>query len=242
MQFAQTHLQLLKQARAAGYGKSEIYDLRQDYETACRLHGHQARYSGRPFVCHLVGTASVVLAERKSHLLVRAALNHAAYDVGRFPSGARGVRDDHIRWFRSRVGEEVEALVRASNDYPVVPSAIMVRANSSLEGISELERQILELEVCNEVDDGFDYGASLEIGPKWHVEGYIDGIKALAAGLGLSKCENAFDQIASELADSDWLTPEKHFTFTANQPSPLRYIKGRAVAFLKRLRGQTEHY
>ena len=229
MQIAQTHLQLLRQARDAGYGKSEIYDLRRDYETACRLHGHQARHSGRPFVCHLVGTASLVMAEGKTFTAIRAALNHAAYDVGRFPSGARGIRRGHVRWFTSRVGEEVADLVMAIEKYPLVPGALAAKATINFDELGELERTILEQEVCNEVDDGMDSGAALESGQKWN-QSYVDGVKGVARGLGLENCEKVLEQIDIELADSDWLTPQTHFTFTANQPLPPRYIKGRVVA------------
>ena len=86
-----------------------------------------------------------------------------------------------------------------------------------------------------------DSGAALESGQKWN-QSYVDGVKGVARGLGLEKCEQALEQVGTELADSDWLTPQTHFTFTANQPSPPRYIKGRVVAVLKKLKGQSEHY
>lgn len=226
MQLAQTNLQLLVQARDAGYSKSEIYDLRRDYETACLMHSHLARFNGRPFVCHLVGTASIILMEGRAKWMVRAALNHAAYDLGRFPSGARGKRVDHIRWLQSRVGEEVELYIRECNDYAVSPAIMAALARRSPNQITGRERDIVTLHVCNEVDDGADYGANLEPQHKWRSPGYINDLVTLCRHLDLPNSARAFLRIEKELEDGDWLTPSKRFSFTAHRQSPLRYMRG----------------
>jgi hypothetical protein len=241
-QLAQTHLQLLRQARDAGYGRSEIYDLRRDYETAVRLHGHLARYNGRPFVCHLVGTASVVLIENQSFPLVRAALNHAAYAVGRFPSGARGKRSDHQRWLASRLGEEVEGLISDITDFPEIDDVFTGKSKLSLETVSERVRDILVQEVANEVDDGHCHGAAIEIGAKWRTDGYVDFLSGLARRFDLDFCLQSLEDIRAELADSDWLTPDTHFTFTFHRQSLPRYVKNTFVAFGKKLVGKSYHY
>ncbi len=242
MPIAQTHLQLLLQARDAGFGKDDILVLRRDYETATRLVGHMARFNGRPFTCHLVGTASAAIYEGFSLVLVRAALNHAAYDVGRFPSGARGPRADHVRWLKSRVGAEVEALIRDINDYPFTVENIIKKSNEKADDFSVRERDILALEMCNELDDGGDYGAAIEFGDKWRAEGYVDALIRLSRNLRLSFCTEALEEIADQLADSDWLTPERHFTFSTHRQSPLRYLKGMLTAAAKRLSGGDYHY
>ncbi|GEM_PF-3536393 len=242
MSLAQTHLQLLRQARDAGYGKEDILVLRRDYETALRLFGHQMRYSGRPFVCHVIGSASAALHEGFSLTLVRAALNHAAYTSGRFPSGARGKRADHTRWLKDRVGLEVEALISDITDYPYSAQLIIEKSHADVNAFSAREREILNFEVCNDVDHGCDYGAAIEKSPNWPVEGYVDAIIRLSRNLGLPYCTQALEEIRGQLADSSWLTPERHFTFTSHRQSPIRYLKSAVIAAAKRLTGGDYHY
>lgn len=242
MRFAQTHLQLLMQAREAGYGREEILTLRQDYETVCRLFGHMGRHNGRPFHCHLVGTASLAIAEEQDFVLVRAALNHAAYDVGRFPSGARGMRADHVRWLKSRIGEEVEALIVEYYKDPVGIDAVIEKSKRPLDHFPPEERRVVALELCNEVDDGRDYGASLDKGIKWRTPAYVQSLIRLSETFNMRHCLAGYKEIEAQIADSGWLQPDIKFTYSPHRQSAPRYIKDTLRAGWLRLRGESYHY
>jgi len=81
---AQTNLGLYKQAHAAGYARGELVWLRDCYEFATSLFTGHLRASGKPFLSHLVGTASTLAALGAPAVAVGAGLLHAAYSDGDF--------------------------------------------------------------------------------------------------------------------------------------------------------------
>lgn len=76
---AQTNLELYTQAIGAGYSAGDCRLLADAYEFALRQVFPLARGSGKPFIAHLVGTASLVLASGRERHWVIAALLHALY-------------------------------------------------------------------------------------------------------------------------------------------------------------------
>ncbi len=233
MALAQTNLQLFRQARDVGYSDADILVLRRDYETSCLLHGAYMRPSGKPFLCHLVGTASALLLEQQAMPIVRAALNHAAYDLGRFPTGARGIRSDHIRWLKARVGDEVEQLIRAYETYEFSPETVRDLAASPGGALSGQARDLLIMKLCNDVDDSVDYAPAIESRHRWFDASYLDNLKKLSRRLGLDYCVDAFDRVAREVADADWLTPNEKMAFHAHRQSVLRFGKATLVDWAK---------
>jgi len=76
---AQTNLELYAQAITSGYGPHPRRRMAQAYQFALRQVFPLARGSGKPFIAHLVGTASLVLASGCPEDWVTAALLHAVY-------------------------------------------------------------------------------------------------------------------------------------------------------------------
>jgi hypothetical protein len=76
-----------------------------------RLFSARFRPSGKPFVAHLVGTASILARFGASVTVVTAGLLHAAYDQGDFGSGRNGITEAKRRQVHKGVGAEVEALI-----------------------------------------------------------------------------------------------------------------------------------
>jgi hypothetical protein len=58
--FAQTNLQLFHQLRNAGYDEADLVCIHQAYQLACQVFTGFFRGSGKPFIAHLVGTASIL--------------------------------------------------------------------------------------------------------------------------------------------------------------------------------------
>src|SRR5205085_1702384 len=110
---AQTNLQLYNQLIARSWNIDDVARVRPAYELAARLFSGRYRCSGKPFVDHLVGTASVVADSGGRVELVLAALLHAAYEHGDFGRGRRARGDERRTAVRRVVGDEAEALVFA---------------------------------------------------------------------------------------------------------------------------------
>jgi len=72
--FALTYPQLMQQAQAQGLPAAELARLHRAYDALERLSDGFHRAQGMPFICHLVRTASIVLAERQPVEVVIAAM------------------------------------------------------------------------------------------------------------------------------------------------------------------------
>src|SRR5437879_11925353 len=107
--FAQTNIQLINQLRRNGYSVTEIGSVLTSYELTMRLFTGRFRASGKTFIAHLVGTASILASLRASVALVTAGLLHAAYTSGDFGDSDRGVTDSRRDRGRSVTGEIVSA-------------------------------------------------------------------------------------------------------------------------------------
>src|SRR5205807_4084116 len=70
------------------------------------------RGSGRPFLDHLVGTASILASYGASPAVLAGTLHHASYSHGRFPEEVRGASAMR-RWLRRRVGDAAEEVAFA---------------------------------------------------------------------------------------------------------------------------------
>ena len=235
---AQTNLQLFRQAREAGYADESILTLRRDCETVNFLCGDLLRHSGKPFVSHLVGTASVLMHEKQPLPMVRTGLHHAAYDHGRFSTGRHGETAMHRQWLRARVGEDVETIVRAYGDFVYTPERVISLAQSPEPVLSGTGRDMMILRLCNEVDDSLDYAAALQGDPRWRDTAYFEALLKLCDLIGLEFCAMAFERVAREMQDAQWLTPVERMAYVSHRPSIFSYGKATAKAWGKILLGR----
>ena len=151
---AQTPPQLYCQLAATRMGDAALQRIR----AACLLAVHETRHllrgSGKPFSCHLVGTASLVLeAAPDDEALVVAALLHALYQdrvsgEGAMETGRQAMRE---AW-----GEDIEALLHA---YQAVGTPA---PDLPMPGPSALERKVRLLQLADQLEDALDGG------PWWH--------------------------------------------------------------------------
>lgn len=157
MEYAQTNLQLYNQMRRAGYGEPDLKAVHDAYELATRLFTGKFRGSGKPLICHLVGTASVLCALRADARLLAAAVLHAAYFFGEFGDGRGGMTPDRRALVREVVGAEAEDLLARYHmmDWrPSTANALSVRR----EALSPGERDVLLIRLANELEDHLDLG------------------------------------------------------------------------------------
>jgi (p)ppGpp synthase/HD superfamily hydrolase len=168
--YAQTHLQLYEELAAAGYAEDEIGRVAAAYELAAELFSARFRGSGKPFLCHLVGTASILASLRAPAPLLLAALHHASYAQGEFGSGRAGVSAAKRAELREAIGERAEALAARFGELPWDEHSIP----AFLAGVGALaadERDVLLLRLANELEDFLDlgalYGAHAEADRRW---------------------------------------------------------------------------
>ncbi len=102
---AQTNLSLYRQLHDAGYTHSDVIWVRDAYELAATLFAGQYRGSGKPFVAHLVGTASILAAIDAPPSAVVAGLMHAVYTHGDFGVARWRTRRARVR---ARIGVPAE--------------------------------------------------------------------------------------------------------------------------------------
>ncbi len=96
---------------ALGYPLEARVRIRDAYMVAASLSTGAFRASGRTFIAHLVGTASIMAAFGANPAVIAATLLHAAYAHGRFPDGFSENIPAMRRWLERRVGGPVEDLV-----------------------------------------------------------------------------------------------------------------------------------
>ena len=76
---AQTNLELYEQLLRSNYSKDFVIEVNRAYFFAIKYLHTMFRGSGKPFICHLVGTASLMAFVRVEPKLVLSALLHALY-------------------------------------------------------------------------------------------------------------------------------------------------------------------
>lgn len=154
---AQTNIQLYEQLRRSDHGVAGVAAVALAYKFAQSLFAAGFRGSGRPFLCHLVGTASILARDRASLEEVTAGLLHAVYEAGLFPFDMhRTVSPRKRAAVRAVVGEEVEELIAAYAELPWNPATL--ERLSAQRDRTALDRSLLRLRLANELDDLADDG------------------------------------------------------------------------------------
>ena len=152
---AQTNIQLFKQLEAAGYSCREIERAASAYQLASRLFSAQYRGSGKPFVSHLIGTASALALDANTVEELCAGLLHAAYEAGTFPFDTyREITARKRAYVACCIGEDAEQLVFAYHNTPWTPESLA----DFLAEPTSLPHHTVRLRLANELDDLWDDG------------------------------------------------------------------------------------
>jgi hypothetical protein len=142
---AQTIVQLLDQMQALGYPLESVLKVRDAYGISGELAPGCFRASGRTFLAHLVGTASITAAFGANAAVIAAALLHAAYASGQFPNGFGESTAAMRRWLRRRVGRATEELVYIYSRLQLDNLAPYVPQDGPGHGSGDLDRMPIEL-------------------------------------------------------------------------------------------------
>lgn len=109
---AQTNVALFNQLRRAGYKDDALRLVQRAYELAVRLNPGYFQASGKPFVSHTVGVASILASLELPAPVIAAACIHNLYVSGDFGDGLkRHITPARRQLVREAVGAEVEDYV-----------------------------------------------------------------------------------------------------------------------------------
>ena len=143
---AQTNLELYAQALEADYLPAQRRSLADAYLLALRSVYPLARGSGKPFIAHLVGTASLVLASGCPATWVTGALLHALYQR-RVPFEGGLVPEQRRAVVAERFGTVVDDLVLRYTTFESVD------LHSVPAEVDEVDRGVLTLRLADELED-----------------------------------------------------------------------------------------
>lgn len=152
---AQSNIQLYGQLQKRGYADDSISDVARAYRLAQELFSAKFRGSGRPFLCHLVGTASILARDFAPAYMVISGLLHAVYSSGLFPFDMhRRISTRKRVMVRNVVGDKVEELLVAYDGLPWNQSAL----ENFAEYTPPAQHEVLKIRLANELDDLSDSG------------------------------------------------------------------------------------
>jgi (p)ppGpp synthase/HD superfamily hydrolase len=115
------------------------------------------RPSGKTFIAHLVGTASILSSLRVPIEVVAAGLLHAAYIYGDFGDEDRGISEAKREQLRGVVGRRIEEYVDRYTIQPWNEKTISAICDS-LDALSPIDRDVLLMRLANELEDHLDLG------------------------------------------------------------------------------------
>jgi (p)ppGpp synthase/HD superfamily hydrolase len=197
--YAQTNVQLFTQLRSEGYPETERELARDAYEFSIRLFTGLYLPSGKAFIDHLVGTASILASLHSSIDLVTAGLLHAAYLHGDFGGTTKGISEAKRKQVRAAVGEAIEKYVVKYDQLLWIPQKIQT-IHANLADLDPVDREVLLMRLANELEHQLDLGglyyAESEKGQERHqryMKFYGPMLMSMAERLG-------FSSLAAEIA------------------------------------------
>lgn len=154
MLVAQTNIALYEQMKEYGYSLDDIILMKRAYDFALAARSVSLRGSGKPFICHLVGTASLMVQLKQPINYCVASLLHAMYlrgsDLG------IGINSRGRRFIvKEAFGEEVEQIVYAYHKLKWRYSEEQISELMSGACSSGVEKIVL-MKLCNEAEDFLD--------------------------------------------------------------------------------------
>ena len=156
--YAQTNVQLFNQLRCEGYSEEECELVRRTYEFAMLLFTGLFLPSGKGFIDHLVGTASILASLHARIEIVAAGLIHAAYLHGDFGGARKGVSDAKRRKVRDAVGENVEDYVHEYDRLLWGTREAIQTVDDHLADLGPIDCQVLLMRLANELEHELDLG------------------------------------------------------------------------------------
>lgn len=205
MSYAQTNIQLYNRLRRDGYSDEGIIRIHKAYELTMRLFAGQFRPSGKTFIAHLVGTASILGSLGPAIDLVAAGLLHAAYVQGDFGSDETGITDAKRKLVRDTVGEKVEEYLIRYTSFQW-RSKSLPAIHESVETMGAIDRDVLLMRLANQLEDLLDFGILFSPAAEYRkksMERYNHLVMDMANQLGFPSLAKELDRVAREIISAN---------------------------------------
>ncbi|MDQ2869983.1 MAG: hypothetical protein M3S32_04520 [Acidobacteriota bacterium] len=155
--YAQTNIQLFNQLHRQGYSSADLKSVVSAYELMTLLMTGRFRASGKTFVAHLVGTASILASLEAPSALVVAGLLHAVYTAGDFGDDRSGSSEARRERVRSVVGERAEEYISRYDGLLWTDQTIR-GVSENLDSMASIERDVVLMRLANELEEFLDLG------------------------------------------------------------------------------------
>jgi hypothetical protein len=149
---AQTNGELYIQMKEAAYSNQSILKVHDVYMFVIDKFHTMYRGSGKPFISHLVGTASILVSCSKPIPIIQAALLHALYQNRIVFAGATSIMEKRTL-VQSFFGDVVDDLVWRYTEFEL--------SDKNDVPITDATSDIFILHVADEIEDLSSYGLSL---------------------------------------------------------------------------------
>jgi hypothetical protein len=203
--YAQTNVQLYQQLRSAGYSDAEREYIRHVYTFGVHLFTGLYLPSGKPFIDHLVGTASILVWLQSPISVVAAGLIHAAYLHGDF--GCRtGISDGKRKQIIKVVGPESEEYITRYDRFLLTAQDIAA-LEMTLQQLGAIDRYVVTARLANELEHHLDFGGlyfvegeKRQAAHRRYLEGRFPALVKLANDLGYASLAAEFENVWRQIA------------------------------------------
>ena len=220
---ARTNIALYKQLHAAGWDTARLVEARNCYEFATTLFAGHCRASGKPFLAHLVGSASILAALGAEPTTVEAGLLHAAYDQGDFGITRRRNRRARVR---GAIGDAAEALVWQYHQLSW--DDLVPWIQDGFDKLTTIEPAIVLMRLANELDDNLDLEMRYCHPAKDQHRTHRNSFVAMARALHQPELARAFEEAYREADDGAWadcLSMKRTKSYQLASPFGLRLLE-----------------
>ncbi|HJU21481.1 MAG TPA: HD domain-containing protein [Casimicrobiaceae bacterium] len=235
---AQTNVRLYAQLIEARYPADVIVSVREAYRLAVRLFAGQWRAEGRPFVCHLVGVASILAVVGADRATIVAGLLHSAYSHGDFGLGMGRVRRTSRAGVSAIIGDDAERLVNGYAGLHWNPRVVYDWIDD-LHPLDGDVRRLVTIRLANALDDALDEGLSLSArAARKEGDVSMDAMATLAHTLGFVQLASALRDVGAGglTIDSDALRDDHRASYVLGPASWGEKMLPRLARFAARVR------
>jgi (p)ppGpp synthase/HD superfamily hydrolase len=233
---AQTNIQLFNQLIGLGFGTADLAAVYRSYTVATRIFTGQMRPEGRPFICHVVGVASILADLGQPIVMICAGLLHSAYTHGDFGAGRGYVSNSSKHAFRRslnpQVHEIIDAYARQTWNAPTIRSWITMAKL-----IDNPLRAIITIRLADALEDALDFGLQYCGKGKRHSNSIPrDDIVCLAQTIGIQRLTAALRYAYGDKGNGEYFQLLRTSATGSAMLAPLSYRRRMIAPTLARIR------
>lgn len=196
--YAQTIICLYNQLREEGYSNDDILFIRKTYDLAKLLFSGRFQISGKEFLSHCIGTASILTSLRLPTQLIAAALIHNAYVQGDFGNRKKFITKARRKYIRKVLNNEVEESVALFAKTRWDRQNIL-KVRERINDLSHFERNVVLLHTADNIEHllDLDFLHYTDIEKERYISN-IDLLEEITLTLGLPELSKKFKELINE--------------------------------------------